>query len=275
MRTSVAEERGLSEILLVYNETAERLEQSHRRLTEEVARLHRQLDQKNRELARKERLAALGEMAAGVAHEVRNPLGAIQLYTSMLDRDLAGMPSARKIVGKIAAAVTSLDGIVSDILAFAGNDRMQVHPVRLGEVLDEVLALAAPQRDAQRAAIHVDAGAESAVVAADDRELTRALVNLVFNALDAVGEGGAVWIRVVGAQAGFVGIVVADDGPGVPPDLTQRIFNPFFTTKETGTGLGLSIVHRIAEAHGGRIEVDRREGGGARFTLVLPRENSE
>lgn len=263
-------QRELGEIIEAYNLVTERLERSHVRLTEEVARLHRQLDEKNRELARKERLAALGEMAAGVAHEVRNPLGAIQLYASMLDQDLRSLPEAQRLVRKIASAVTSLDGIVSDILAFAGHERLAMQPLALARVIEEVMGLTAPQRDAVHGTIHVSEAAADAFVRADEREVTRALVNLVFNALDAAGSGGQVWLDAVEAGDGQIGIVVADDGPGIPAELRQRIFNPFFTTKDTGTGLGLSIVHRIAEAHGGRVEVGERPGGGATFTMVLP-----
>jgi signal transduction histidine kinase len=263
-------QRELGEIIEAYNLVTERLERSHVRLTEEVARLHRQLEEKNRELACKERLAALGEMAAGVAHEVRNPLGAIQLYASMLDQDLRALPEAQRLVRKIASAVTSLDGIVNDILAFAGHGRLAVQPVALARVIEEVMALTAPQRAALPGTIHVSEAAADAFVRVDEREVTRALVNLVFNALDAAGPGGRVWLDAVDAGEGQVGIVVADDGPGVPAELRQRIFNPFFTTKDTGTGLGLSIVHRIAEAHGGRVEIGDRPGGGAAFTMVLP-----
>ncbi|MBN1510840.1 MAG: sensor histidine kinase [Phycisphaerae bacterium] len=263
-------QRELGEIIEAYNLVTERLERSHVRLTEEVARLHRQLEEKNRELARKERLAALGEMAAGVAHEVRNPLGAIQLYASMLDQDLRSLPEAQRLVRKIASAVTSLDGIVNDILAFAGHERLAIQPLALARVIEDVMGLTAPQRDALNGTIHVSEAAADAFVRADEREVTRALVNLVFNALDAAGSGGQVWLDAVDAGAGQIGIVVADDGPGIPADLRQRIFNPFFTTKDTGTGLGLSIVHRIAEAHGGRVEVGDRPDGGAAFTMVLP-----
>ncbi|UCG16758.1 MAG: hypothetical protein JSV19_01720 [Phycisphaerales bacterium] len=267
--TANLQQNELGNIIEAYSRVTERLEQSHLRLTDEVERLHRQLDEKNRELARKERLAALGEMAAGVAHEVRNPLGAIQLYASMLDRDLERLPEAQRLVQKIAGAVTSLDAVVSDILAFAGNDRLELHAISLDRVLDEVLALAAPQRDVLGATIHVDADASAVQVHADDRELTRALVNVVFNALDAAGPGGTVHIHVTEGEDGFVTIAVADDGPGVAPELAQRIFDPFFTTKDQGTGLGLSIVHRIAESHGGQVTVGPGHGGGAVFTLSL------
>jgi signal transduction histidine kinase len=264
----------LGSIIEAYYRATERLERSHQRLTDEVERLRGQLQEKNRELAQKERLASLGEMAAGVAHEVRNPLGAIRLYASVLDRDLASRPESQRLVEKIACAVNSLENLVCDILAFAGHGQGESHAVTLSNVLDEVLALAAPQRDALGAAVHVDNRLRETTIHGEDRGLTRALLNLLFNALDAAGEDGRVWISSAPVEGGYVGISVADDGPGVAPDLAGRIFDPFFTTKHTGTGLGLSIVHRIAEAHGGRVEVKGREGGGAVFTLVLPRADA-
>jgi signal transduction histidine kinase len=264
----------LGSIIEAYYRATERLERSHRRLTDEVERLRGQLQEKDRELARKERLASLGEMAAGVAHEVRNPLGAIRLYASVLDRDLKSRPESQRLVEKIACAVNTLESLVCDILAFAGHGQGECHTVALSNVLDEVLALAAPQQDALGATVHVDDRLREMTVHGEDRGLTRALLNLLFNALDAAGADGRVWISAAPAEARFVRISVADDGPGVPPELAGRIFDPFFTTKHTGTGLGLSIVHRIAEAHGGRVEVKDREGGGAVFTLVLPRADA-
>jgi two-component system sensor histidine kinase FlrB len=137
-------------------------------------------------------------------------------------------------------------------------------------VIEEVLALAAPQKDVLRATIDVSDAARRATVCGDARELTRALVNVVFNALDAAGGGGRVWITAHEVEPGAIGVTVADNGPGIAPEQAQRIFDPFFTTKDAGTGLGLSIVHSIAEAHGGRVDVKPRAGGGAAFTLVLP-----
>lgn len=261
----------LGSIIEAYYRATERLERSHQRLTEEVERLRSQLHEKNRELAQKERLASLGEMAAGVAHEVRNPLGAIRLYASVLDRDLESQPESQRLVDKIACAVNTLESLVCDILAFAGHGQGESHPVALSNVFEEVLALAAPQRDALGVAVHVDDQLREMTVHSEERGLTRALLNLLFNALDAAGADGRVWISSASVEKGYVGIAVADDGPGVAPDVAGRVFDPFFTTKHTGTGLGLSIVHRIAEAYGGRVEVGHRDEGGAVFTLVLPR----
>jgi signal transduction histidine kinase len=263
-------ERELAAIIPSYNEVTERLKNSHQELARQVHGLREELAEKNHELARKERLAALGEMAAGVAHEVRNPLGGIQLFASLLERDLEDRPKLRELATRISGGVRTLDGIVSDILVFAGQTEVRLEPVGLAEVLTETLDLVAPQRRARSAHIDVDPEQFEVVVQGNAAQLQRALLNLVFNALDAAGEKGRVWISCHrGPADGTVQIVVADDGPGVPPELAHRIFNPFFTGKDSGTGLGLAIVHRVAEAHGGSVRVRNRAEGGAVFTLSL------
>ncbi len=263
-------EDDLAAVISSYNEVTERLQASHQQLTREVARLRDQLAEKDRELARQERLAALGEMAAGVAHEIRNPLAGIQLFASLLERDLADRPRAGELAARISSGVGTLDGIVSDILAFAGDREVELIPAPLRAAAVEAMELVAPRRSALEATVQLDLAQFDCDVLADPTQLQRALLNLLFNALDAAGEGGQVWLECrEDVVAGFVRVSVSDDGPGVPPELTQRIFNPFFTAKDSGTGLGLAIVHRIAETHGGSVRLSRREGGGAVFTLSL------
>lgn len=262
-------ERELAGIISSYNEVTEKLKVSHERLSHEVSRLHLQLDEKNRELARKERLAALGEMAAGVAHEIRNPLAGIQLFASLLNRDLADRPKLRELAGKISNGVRSLDSIVTAILAFAAPDEAKFASVDLRGVLADVLELVAPKKQDFQASIHVEPSEFKIGVHGNASQLQRALLNLVFNALEAAGTGGQVWLGCVGDGNGTVRVTVADDGAGVPPELAQRVFDPFFTDKDTGTGLGLAIVHRIAEDHQGGISVAERVGGGAVFALTL------
>jgi len=282
-------ERELASILASYNEVTERLRTAHERLGHEVQRLREQLDEKNRELARKERLAALGEMAAGLAHEIRNPLGAIQLFASLLERDLHDRAAPRELAVKISNGVRALDAIVTDIVAFAGPHEVTLRPVELAPLIVETLELTAPQRRIKDAQVAADVESCRVTVQANGPQLQRALLNLLLNAIDAVSEGGHVWIacrasvdsevgRYVGdvesvregeTKPAWVWLEVADDGPGVPPGSEDRIFHPFYTTKDAGTGLGLAIVHRIAETHGRGVRLRPRPGGGAVFAIGL------
>lgn len=262
-------ERELGAIISAYNEVTERLKVAHERLTVEVERLREQLEEKNRELARRERLAALGEMAAGVAHEIRNPLAGIQLCASLLEKDLAEQPDAKALAARVCQGVQTLESIVSDVLAFAGDGEPVTTRVDLNELIASCLGYVEPARAKNRATVHVDEAALEVAIRADAGQLQRAILNLVFNAIDAAGSDGNVWIACSVCE-NAAAISVADDGPGIPEEIAQRVFNPFFTTKDSGTGLGLAIVHRIAEANGGAVGVGERHGGGAVLTLRLP-----
>ena len=272
MATAMVDERELATIIESYNEVTERLKQSHELLGREVARLREELQEKRKELARRERLAALGEMAAGVAHEIRNPLGAIGLYASLLDRDLKDRPEQRDMVRRIGVGVRNLDSIVGDILAFAGESEPRRRLTRLGSIVESVLAQTAPQAQASKVTIDVDRRINGIELHCDAIQIERALINLVFNAIDACDQEGTVWIRrgLPDDDPSLIRILVEDDGPGIEPEIAHRVFNPFFTTKDTGTGLGLAIVHRIVEAHGGHIRVGCRPGGGASLELTIP-----
>lgn len=271
-------ERELGAIILQYNEVTERLKGSHEQLLAEVARLREELADKNRELARRERLAALGHMAAGLAHEIRNPLGGIQLYASLLARDLTDSPKQFQIVEKIDRAVRLLDGLVGDILAFANPSEPQRGRVGLGRVVDEVTELIAPQLAQCGVTLRVNDACRDVELWADPRQLQQILMNVLLNAVEAAVEGGErggrPWISLSAEPAdqdNETAIVrVADSGPGIDPDLLHQVFNPFFTTKDSGTGLGLAIVHQLVEAHGGSITAGGDGGGGALFTLRLP-----
>lgn len=259
-------------ILQKYNEVTDRLRSSHEVLAREVCRLRDELHQKNRELARRERLSALGEMAAGLAHEIRNPLGGIRLYAAMLRRDVAGRDSESKLVCKLERGVVTLESIVGDILAFAGE--IEAHPevVSLGEVLEEVREQAAGKLEEVGAALVIEPAARGRSVMFDRAQLCRALLNVVLNAIEASGGGGTVRVsseRRADDARGMVRLFVCDDGPGIAREHLGKIFNPFFTTRHSGTGLGLSIVHRIAEANGGFVSAGNGEGGGAVFTLSM------
>lgn len=276
MSVTTLQENDLAPIVRAYTDVTERLKRSHEALAKEVCRLREELHEKNKELERRERLAALGEMAAGVAHEIRNPLGGIGLYASLLDRDLRDRPAQLDIVRKLRAGVVNLERIVGDILSFAVDSEPDLHDVRLGPVLDGALAQVLPRATEAGVVVEIDPTLRETVVRCDAGQLERAIINLAINAVEASGPGGAVRIRQASGplrSARFEAmcrIAVEDDGPGLPVSSAQRVFDPFFTTKSTGTGLGLAIVHRIAMSHGGAVSAANRPSGGAAFVLSIP-----
>lgn len=275
--------RDLAELLRAFNEVTERLELTHDHLRREVAALQAELRDKNEQLARSRRLAALGEMAAGIAHEVRNPLSSIRLYARMLEQDLFDRPSERLTATKIAGAVRGLDAVVGDVLTFARELRVRRSRVEASELLSSALEACQAECPGAVTVVRRDAG-EAVELDGDPALIHQALVNVIRNALQAMAEapapsGGHALELDARLDAGrregppTVALMVADTGPGVGPELIDRMFNPFFTTRATGTGLGLAIVHRIVDAHGGRVVVrDRSEEGarGAVFQLHFP-----
>lgn len=271
----------LSQIILAYNQVTENLQRSHEALRAQVARLQDQLASADAQLQRSRRLAALGEMAAGIAHEVRNPLAAIQLYAGMLIEDLAGLsqgvlpdPQASIVLGldnarKISAAVRGLDGIVGDVLSFSREIRPRPRLVAVGDLFDRVVHAQQPAIDAAGVDVCRDAAGDDLPVRVDPDLLQQALVNLVRNAVEAMADASDRRLTLSArVDDACVMLGVRDTGPGVADEVIDRIFNPFFTTRHTGTGLGLAIVHRIIDAHAGAITV--RNEGGAVFEIRLP-----
>jgi signal transduction histidine kinase len=262
-------ERELGGIISAYNEVTERLKEAHVSLTGEVARLHDELRRKNAELRRRERLAALGEMAAGLAHEIRNPLGGIALYASMLEKETGHSAGTKNAATRIASGVRTLERLVSEILDFAQEHHLERQHCRLSSVLATLQDAMAPWEAQTQAHLRMDDAAMKVEAFMDSGRMHRVLVNLVMNGLQASGAGGEVSLTA-SCEAGMTLIEICDSGPGIKEENLHRIFNPFFTTKDTGTGLGLAIVHRIVEAHDGTIRASNNPGGGAKFVVRLP-----
>lgn len=264
-------EKELGAILLAYSDVTERLKGAHDRLTQEVSRLRDELHVKNEALRRSERLAALGEMAAGLAHEVRNPLGGIALYSSMLERALADRPAEQTSAKRISFGVRTLDRLVSEILEFAQEDRLELQVCRLDAVLSGAGEAVLPWAAEHDVYVSIALEAKNVDIECDVGRMRQVMINLMMNAVQAVESGGTVQVAARGLSDGAgVEIEVLDDGPGISAEQAGRIFNPFFTTKSTGTGLGLAIAHRIVESHGGTLRATNRNGGGARFVVRLP-----
>jgi two-component system sensor histidine kinase FlrB len=294
----------LAELLGAFNGVTARLEATHESLRGEVARLQGELATANRQLERAQRLAALGEMAAGIAHEVRNPLGSIRLHARMLEQDLADRPGERGVTLKILAAVNGLEAVVSDVLAFSKEFRVRASLCDASDLLERALDEAQGIEAGRRAGAS-GASLPALVVVRRDLECApvgvecdaglvhRALVNVVRNAIEAMTPEahergpapsrreltlGVREERLPGADGAGVAMCVfsvADTGPGMTREVMERMFNPFFTTRAAGTGLGLSIVHRIADAHRGLVRVRNKdtgsgEGRGAVVEVLLP-----
>lgn len=263
----------LLRIIETYNQVAVKLEQTHQTLTEEVRRLQAQLASANAELGRSKRLTALGEMAAGIAHEIRNPLASIQLYATLIEKDLADRPPQQELARKIGLAVRGLEGIVGDVLTFARELKLRRRPHEVSAMLDRAVEAVGPLVEQAKIEVRYAVEPEGLTLDCDGELLHQALVNLVRNAAEAMEQtGGTLMLGAAEGDAGWVRVAVRDTGPGISDEAIDRIFNPFFTTRATGTGLGLAIVHRIIDAHGGSIAVENALDGGAVFTLSLPSE---
>lgn len=256
----------LGRIILAYSDVTERLQKSHDQLTATVESLRKELGEKNRQLERKNRLAALGEMAAGLAHEIRNPLGGIQLYASILAKDLGDRPDSLQVVRKISGGVKRLEALVGQVLQFTREIVANPRGMDLGPVVAQAVDFAGKTLEERNVVCRMK-GPGSLNVVGDPLLLGQAVLNLVLNAAEAAA-GGQVFVEYGTApDAKQFRVVVRDSGPGIDPAILDRIFNPFFTTKDSGTGLGLAIVHRIVEAHDGAIVAGNQEGGGARFEI--------
>lgn len=255
----------LGRIILAYSEVTERLQKSHEQLMVTVQKLRTELGEKNRQLERRKRLAALGEMAAGMAHEIRNPLGAIQLYSSMLAGDVKALPESAKLVDKISGGVRRMEDIVTKVLHFSRDLRIDTREGDVGELIAECIEIA--QAKAGQLGVTIELRGNTDIRANFDQLLmSQAVLNILINAVEATGSGKQVSVEW-GRENEKVFIRVVDQGAGVSAEVMDRIFNPFFTTKDEGTGLGLAIVHRIVEGHDGVVSVKNVEHGGAAFEI--------
>jgi PAS domain S-box-containing protein len=218
------------------------------------------------------RLAALGHMAAGLAHELRNPLASIELLAGLAKRKLAGDADACALLEELLAEVRGMAEIVRASLDFVRPASPSRRDVRVRAALEEALRQARA-RVAFDGEVSLDCDA-SLRACVDPEHLRRILVNLIGNACEAMAEappGAGRRLHVAArADAGALALVVADSGPGVAPELRERIFYPFFTTRAEGSGVGLAEVQKLAAAHGGSVRVDEAPGGGARFHVLLP-----
>ena len=275
----------LADLIQSFNQVTTRLEKTHLSLRHEVVRLQKELQNANLELERSRRLAALGEMAAGIAHEVRNPLGSIGLYASMLAQDLEEKEEPRRLAERIGSAVKGLDAVVNDVLSFSRDLRTNNEHINPDDIINEAITRCADLlANPEAPTIERTPSDDNLSLFADSRLLVQAMTNVLRNAIEAAAEHDppnaarvALNVRTSAEVAGsnrsgpMLVFHVQDSGKGISDEVLERMFNPFFTTRDAGTGLGLSIVHRIIEAHGGRVAVEKsKQLGGTSFKLFVP-----
>lgn len=246
-----------------------------------VAPLRVKLSQREALLARQEKLASLGVLAAGVAHEIRNPLTAIKFRLFSLKQALPEDLGENEDVAVINNEINRLERIVKDFLQFARPSQPEAKLVPVESILTEVRDLLRTVLDQKSIALKLEAD-DATLVKVDRQQIQQVLINLVQNAAESIGQNGTITLRVrrEGVSPGapeqpMVTVDVADTGKGIPPDVEKRIFDPFFSTKEGGTGLGLSIASRIIEKHGGFIHYSTGPERGTTFSLVLPRVTND
>jgi len=244
----------------------------HRRLAQDLRKSYEELARTQLALVERERLAAIGELAATVAHEVRNPLAVIFNCLGSLQKTYAAAGDARALLDILAEEAGRLNQIVSELLDYARPGELLLLDESLEEIVSAAI-VAVTGAHASPVEIELDVPRPLRRQVLDARLVRRAVINLVTNAVQAVPHGGRVVVRVLDEtvpDGSAVRIEVTDNGPGIPDDILARIFEPFFTTKASGTGLGLAVVKHVAEAHHGDLTVSTRTGGGTTFVMRLP-----
>ena len=230
----------------------------------------------------RDRLAALGEMAAAIAHEVKNPLAGIEVMAGLLKRQLTESPDAQSILADIIKEAKMANVIVQEVLAFVRPLRLQVEDIAVADVIRDAMTMAESHASLKgEVEVRVDLPEALRPIQGDPHQLRQIFTNLLTNAFEAMGGAGIVEISAVAvdgdeepgpadATGPTILITISDNGPGIRPEVMDRIFSPFFTTKPQGSGLGLAIVRKIVDAHDGRIDVGERAGGGTVFRVSLP-----
>jgi two-component system sensor histidine kinase HydH len=253
-----------------------------RRREQEATRIIRAqlaaLEESQRRVLENEKLAAIGRLAAGIAHEVRNPLGVIRASASMVQEGFAPGEDPHRACQFICEEIDRLNGLIGSLLTFARPAPLRLSRIGLDAVLERALQLM--DDELRRRSVHLTRpGASGLVLEADADLLAQVVFSLLTNAAEALGQGGTIELRTSASPA-ELRIEIADSGPGLSPEHAQRLFEPFFTTKPTGTGLGLAMAQRIVQAHRGGLRFLTSRGAGpagagACFEILLPLGHSE
>jgi two-component system sensor histidine kinase HydH len=236
----------------------------------ENARLSRELRRSETALERANRLSSIGTLAAGIAHEIRNPLTAVKTFLDLLPSRLDDREFVSSFRELSLSELRRVTDLIADLLAFGKSTSTERRPVELGSSLDQVVRLVESTARKRQVTVDLRVDRHAAPAWADPDQVKQIVLNLVLNAVEASPAGAKVTLEIAAGPRDHVTFEVRDQGAGIPPDQLESIFNPFFTTKEQGTGLGLALVHQMVVEHGGEIVVDSEVGRGTTFRVTLP-----
>jgi len=261
-----------------FNAMTSELERAHHSLQESADELERKVEQRTAELQaiqahliQSEKLAAVGKLAAGVAHEINNPLTGILTNSSLMLEDLDPDHPWRDDIQTIVSETLRCRNIVKGLLDFARQTKPQRTLIDMNDVAEEVLSLVRNQSSFRNIRVTTELDPTLPAVLADNDQMRQVVLNIVLNASEAMPQGGALRVasKVDATETG-IELRISDSGPGIPNDVKARLFEPFFTTKKMGTGLGLAIAYGIMERHKGQLRVDTARDRGTTFTIALP-----
>jgi len=233
-----------------------------------------------RRLEKAERLSALGQLAAGVAHEIRNPLNAISMASQRLKRDCTFADEEKDrefqmLSGVIRDEIRRLNGIIEEFLSFSKTRRLELRNYPVTEVLQKIVNLISEEAKSKGIAIKTNGFETQEIMPMDMDKLQQALLNFVKNAMESITDGGEITIALNKKDKSHVFITISDTGCGISPEEMEQIFNPEYTTKEKGLGLGLALAHEIIRGHGGEIQIFSKPQLGTTFEIMLPTATTE
>ncbi|MGB9435621.1 MAG: ATP-binding protein [Candidatus Acidiferrum sp.] len=257
-------EDDVGELGRQFNEMVERLDQNR----QEIEEFH------NREMARAEHLATLGELAAGLAHEIRNPLAGIAGVVDIMGKELPANSPSRGVIGEVHREILHIQAILNDLLSYARPRPPDFHPANLNTTIEQAALLARQQVLTKPIEVLFEPNPLLPPVEHDPALIQQVALNLALNGIQAISGTGQVRVALR-EEPGYAVIQVSDTGRGISAEALPRIFKPFFTTRTEGTGLGLSLANSIVQSHGGRIEVTSTPGKGTQFRIWLPLRRSK
>ena len=266
-----ADHAQLRHAFAIFSHASEQLSGAYQELQEQVAQLTRELALANDELRRNQRLAVMGEMAAGLAHQLRTPLSTALLYTAHLANPALAGDERSGFAEKALERLRHLEHLIRDMLLFVKGETAEWETVAISSLLAELKQVIEPQMTRRNLHFSVHDASAGASLMADRNALSGAVVSLLENAMQAAPEGGRVTLECT-QTVDAIELTVRDDGHGIAAEIQERLFEPFFTTRDEGTGLGLAMVRGVTQSLGGTVQVRSAPGTGSEFILRLPRK---